>query len=336
MVGRTQGRASLFSERAFHRWISRNLPAGSSGLLPLGDDVAALPLDRERVLLLTTDALSEGTHFLRRSPPDAVGAAAIAASLSDIAAKGGRPVAALLDLLLPPSTPASWARAVVRGAEAMATRHGCHVVGGDTKPAAGRSVIGTLVGTGRARRLAPRSGARPGDLLVTTGTVGKGGASAWPLSGSVSPTVRELRGMLDIRPRVAEGATLVGDATAMVDTSDGIGEAARLIGEASQVQMTLEADRFPLDPRIGRLDLGEGERLRLALFGGDYELLAAVPADSAHRLRRAVARHGTYLTIVGRVERGRGVRLLRGGRRVRGASLGWDPFVNPRPTISSR
>ena len=127
---------------------------------------------------LTTDALSEGTHFEARSPPEWIGRAAVSASLSDLASKGGRPVAILLDILLPPRTPPGWAKAVVRGAERTAAAAGRHVVGGDTKSAASRSVVGTAIGAATSARISRRDGARPGDVVVVTGTVGRGGIRA--------------------------------------------------------------------------------------------------------------------------------------------------------------
>ena len=143
---RNPARASRsFREEAFHGWLEHALRRGGGGLLPMGDDVAALKWGGVTALL-TTDALSEGTHFLARSPPQWVGRATVAASFSDIASKGGTPAAVLIDLLLPPATPARWARAVVVGAERYASAHGCHVVGGDTKASSGRSVVGTVVG----------------------------------------------------------------------------------------------------------------------------------------------------------------------------------------------
>jgi thiamine-monophosphate kinase len=99
-----------FSERGFHAWLARTLGPTPLNVLPMGDDTSATPIGGGRVALLTTDALSEGTHFLSASPPRAIGRAAAGASLSDIAAKGGRPVALLLDLLLPPAAPERWAR----------------------------------------------------------------------------------------------------------------------------------------------------------------------------------------------------------------------------------
>jgi len=290
----------------------------------MGDDVAALPFGGA-TLLLTTDALSEGTHFDPRSPARAIGAAAIGASLSDLASKGGRPIAALLDILVPPSTPIGWAREVVEGAESAARRFGFHVVGGDTKRTATRSVVGTILGTVSAGALPARDGARPGDLLVVTGTVGRGGAVGRVLLEGRRPSERELARLLEIRPRLSEGRALRPFARAMLDTSDGLADAARRLAHASRVRARIEAEALPLDRSLGRVS-PPSKRLRLALFGGDYELLAAVPPTSIRRAIRAVERSGGRATVVGSITRGRSAFLREAGRWRRMPRAGWDPF----------
>ena len=317
------------SEDRFHRWARGTLVAGRTGLLPLGDDTAAVPLPGGAVALLTTDALTEGTHFLDRSPPRAIGRAAAAASLSDIAAKGGRPVALLVDLLLPPGSPERWARDVLRGAEREMARFGAHVVGGDTKPAASRAVVGTALGLSRRGRLAPRTAARPGDLLVVTGAVGRGGLAALGLGRA--PTAATLGRLLEIRPRVREGPLLAGFAHAMLDTSDGLAQATRLLAEASGVRIEVRADDLPIHPGLSRRLPSIAARRRQAFYGGDYELLATLPPGRLRPARRALAAVGCPLTPVGAVRRGTGAWLTVDGARPRPMPpAGWQPFARRR------
>ena len=295
----------------------------------MGDDTAALPIGLDRVVLLTSDALVEGYHFLPKSPPRAIGAAAAAVSLSDIAAKGGRPVAFLLDLLLPPGTPETWARSVVDGAEAELARYGAHLVGGDTKPSPRRTVVGMLVGTGCRDRLAPRTGARPGDVIVTTGTVGRGGSAlrAWNRARN---SRRAGARLLRVRPRVREGPRLARWAHAMLDTSDGLADSARLLASASRVRVVIEAERLPIDPGLDRTVRAPRDRLRHAFLGGDYELLASLPPSQVRPARVALRRLGCPLTEIGRVERGSGAWLEESGRRRRMPEGGWRPFRSTR------
>lgn len=276
--------------------------------------------------LLTTDALVEGTHFRADSPPADVGEAAASASLSDVAAKGGTPVALLIDLLLPPDTPARWAHQVTLGAERAMARFGAHLVGGDTKPAPERSVVGTVLAIAPVDRLVPRSGARPGDAVVVTGAVGRGGWVSLSWSASQRrPRVKRAH-LLRIVPRVKEGQRLARRAHAMLDTSDGIAEAAHLLAEASHVKLLIDSARLPLYPGLVRDRPSEVLHPQLAFFGGDYELLAALPPRAVAAARRALLALSCPLSVVGRVERGRGAWLVDGNRTRPLPRAGWQPF----------
>jgi thiamine-monophosphate kinase len=319
-------------EREFHAWLARHLASGRRGLLPLGDDAAALVPPAGRVAVLTTDALVEGTHFRRDSPPERVGRAAAAVSLSDCAAKGAEPAGLLLDLLVPAGSSRAWARAVELGADRMGRQFGAPLVGGDTKPSRTRSVVSTVIGWGTRGRLAPRTGARPGDLVVTTGVVGRGGLAAHHLAtagGSASARTRAVRELLDVRPRVREGIALARWARAMIDTSDGLADASRLLAEASRARVVIREDLLPVAPGVVRL--APRARDRALVFGGDYELLATLPPAATGLARRAVARVGGTLTTIGRVEPGSGAWLERAGASGRASRTpmpegGWRPF----------
>lgn len=326
-IGRTRRRpARAFTdERSFHRWLAATLPAGRRGLLRLGDDATALRPPSGRVVVLSTDALVEGFHFLRGSPPAGIGRAATAVSLSDAASKGARPVGILLDLLVPAGTPEGWLRSVVRGAEAEAARVGAHVVGGDTKPSPVRSVVSTVIAWGDPRHLPPRSGARAGDWLVVTGTVGRGGLAFEQLERSpLHPSARALRAMLEVHPRVREGAYLARFATAMIDTSDGLADACHLLSEASGTEVRLEEERIPWAKGLTRPTMRRGRsRNEVGFFGGDYELLATVPPRSWPRVRNTP---GAKVTRIGRVVRGRGAILVSAEGERALPHAGWQPF----------
>ena len=326
MTGRTRSGPRAVHEREFHDWLARTLPAGRSGLLPLGDDAAALRPPQGRVAVVSTDTLVEGSHFFPSSAPERVGAAAAGVSLSDIAAKGATPDAILLAIVLPVGTPRSWAEAVVRGAERFGSRFGAHVVGGDTKPGPVRTVVSTVLGWGRPAYLAPRSGARPGDLLGATGEVGRGGLAAARLAVGGAEARRAIDDLLDVRPRVREGIALAQYAHALIDTSDGIADAARLLARASRVRLVVTEERLPVVPGARTLARSPAERRAIAFYGGDYELLAAVPRKAWVRAERAVRRSGGRLTLVGRVERGRGAWLETAGMRRPMPEAGWQPF----------
>jgi len=327
MPTRRTPRTTPIDERRFHTWLARELPAGHAGLLPLGDDAAAIRPPAGTVAVLSIDSLVEGTHFRAASPPYRIGTAAAAVSLSDLAAKGAEPTALLLAIVVPPGTPQRWAEDVTRGAEQMAQRSGMALVGGDTKPGPVRTVVSSVVGWAREGTLAPRSAARPGDLLATTGTVGRGGVAAARLFGTRRPDRRALVEMLDVRPRVREGRALCRWAHAMLDTSDGLAEAARLLADASHVRVEVDWDRLPLAPPLRDPALRPAERRRRAFYGGDYELLLALAPRSLPAARAAVRRAGGRLSPIGRVGRGRGAWLTVGSRIRPMPPAGWRPFA---------
>ena len=323
---RTGSRA--LEERAFHRWLAGALPWGSERLLPLGDDAAALRAPPGSAAVVSTDALVEGTHFLRESPPRKIGHAAAAVSLSDVASKGAEPKAVLLSLVAPPGTPERWARELLLGAEHLAAAYGAHVVGGDTKAGPTRTVVGTAFGWAAPTSLVARSGARPGDVLVTTGRVGWGGASARGMESGAPSRRRAVERMLMVTPRVEEGRALARYATAMLDTSDGLAESCWLLAAASRVRLDVEEEALPWDPRIrGR---PRPERRKAGFYGGDYELLATLPQRALAAARRGLEHRGTQLTAIGVVRPGRGAYLLGAEARVPMPHSSWQPFRRGR------
>ena len=216
---------------------------GRGTLLGPGDDAAAVRPPRGADLLLTTDLLAEGVHFRRAwAPPADLGWKLAAVNVSDIAAMGGRPLWALLSLALPPGLDPSFAGGVARGLRAAARRYGFALVGGDTcASAAGALLSLTLVGAA-GPRLLTRAGARPGDLLLVTGSLGASTLGLAALErGGGAPVPRALRSCarrhLRPEPRAAFGAALAraGGATAALDVSDGLSRDLARLCAASRV-----------------------------------------------------------------------------------------------------
>jgi thiamine-monophosphate kinase len=161
--------------RRFAPRFLRDLPPGTAGI---GDDCAILPWTGSRRLLVTTDMLVEGTHFLRaKIPARDLGHKSLAVNLSDIAAMGGRPVAVFLSLGIPEDVDVAWLDAFFAGLRALARREGVSLLGGDTTRSPGPLVINLAVlGEAKAGRIKLRSGARPGDAICVTGDLGDSGA----------------------------------------------------------------------------------------------------------------------------------------------------------------
>jgi len=326
MGPRTAQTPRSIRERAFHNWLERTLPAGQVGLLPLGDDAAAFRLRGLWTLVATTDSFSEGWHFERSSSPRAIGKALAAVNFSDLAAKGATPIGLLIDILVPRGTPSNWVKGIVLGAEEMCQSFDCHVVGGDTKPSRTRALAGTALGVNSSGKLAPRSGARVGDVVAVTGKMGRGGLAALAQGKGTKRRKRPHASFLDVRPRVREGALLAPRVHAMLDTSDGVAEATHLLAEASRAQITLEADSLPIDPALTRWLRSRARALLQAFYGGDYELLCSMLPAQFRPLQRALKAGGCPLTAIGRVRSGRGAFLEEGGVVHALPRAGWQPL----------
>ncbi len=320
--------------RRFSPRFLRGLPPGAMGI---GDDCAILPWIGSRRLLVTTDMLVEGTHFLRAkiSARD-LGYKSLAVNLSDIAAMGGRPTAAFLSLGIPGDVDVAWLDSFFAGLQGLARRERVPLLGGDTTRSSGPLVINLAVlGEAKVGRIKLRSGARPGDAIYVTGPLGdSGGGLRIILAGR--PRNRDEAALVrsHSRPRahLAEGAWLAGRAAvmAMMDVSDGIDSDLRRIMERSGCGAAVDLDALPVSGPLRRTALRRGWKVReLAAAGGeDYCLLAAVRKDRAAAVARGFARaFSRPLVRIGTVTRaGDGLRYFSGGERAELARRGFDHF----------
>lgn len=280
----------------------------------LMDDAAVLDLPASR-LVLTSDTMVEGVHYLPADPPDAVGWKLAAVNLSDLAAKGARPVACLLNYAL--SGDDAWDSAFLEGLGEALNRHAMPLLGGDTvkmPPGAPRSV--SLTAIGEATGPVPaRGGARAGDRLYVTGPVGDAGAGldlARADPAASGPLVDAYRRP---RPRMAEGALLAPHVSAMMDISDGLLIDAARMGAASGLAAVI--DHIPLSAAMERTrGASSAVMIAAASAGDDYELLFAMPAA----VRPPIA-----AIPVGTLGEGSGLTLLIDGAVMPlPARLGWE------------
>ncbi len=262
-----------FRESDLIRWIRGESPANDTILVGIGDD-AALVRNPSASTLITTDMLIQGVHFdLASASPREVGWKAMARNVSDIAAMGGRSTVAVAAAALPRGFPERDGQGIVRGLLDCADAFGVRLVGGDLAVTPGQLVLTvTLLGDLGGRPPVLRSGARVGDALLVTGTLG----------GSL------LGKHLRFTPRQAEGLLLAERYTphAMIDISDGLARDLHHILEESGVGARLWADRIPLSDDARRAAAASGRSpLDHALGDGeDYELLFTLDAVSASRL----------------------------------------------------
>ena len=315
-------------------------PKGGRLRVGIGDDAAVVTPRKGRVLIWTCDAFLQDVHFLADvHPPDSVGYKSLARATSDIAAMGGVPRLFLLTLALPASFTGAWLDQFLRGMGRAARQLGLRLAGGDTTRASKVFISITVLGDTEPGLAVPRSGARPGDIVYVSGTLGRAELglklvrSGFLKRRPSDPRFRRLlQPHLYPRIRIELGAWLARNrlASAMMDISDGLSTDLGHICTESRVGARIWAERIPcveipagLARRFGRAHL---EPLQLALHGGeDYELLFAVPPKFANRMESAPGR--PRLTAIGEFTRGKQVVLVgtdeRTSRLVPG---GWDPF----------
>ena len=245
-------------------------------ILGPGDDAAILSIG-DKWVLYTTDMLVENVHFtLRTTTPHQLGQKALAGNMSDIAAMGGKPTFALVSLGLPPSLSTEFVQELYRGMAHMAHSHGARVVGGDTVQSQSLIINVALLGETEPGQAVLRKGARPGDIICVTNTLGDSAAGLALLSANMSgPTLKHLVP----QPRVREGRLLVGLATAMIDLSDGLaGDLAHLCTQ-SGVGAHINKDRLPISEGVLlAAEALDKDPIEWALRGGeDFELLFTLP-----------------------------------------------------------
>lgn len=298
-------------------------------VLGIGDDAALLSCNPANRLAVSTDTLVSGTHFLPETDPYLLGRKTLAVNLSDMAACAAQPSWATLALTLP-SIDTVWLDRFSSGFFAMAEAYAVDLVGGDTTRGPLAMTV-TVIGTVPAANFLSRAGARPGDDLWVSGTLGDAalGLIAGRRSVPLSEPARSfcLERLNNPDPRVALGLGLRGLASSAIDISDGLVADAGHIARASGVGLQIAFAQLPQSDALRELDDGQ-ERQQCLLSGGDdYELLfTAAPAhcSAIETLGHAL---GVRLTCVGKVVSGVGVRIQdAGGDEIVPSRGGYDHF----------
>src|SRR5436190_20521631 len=311
--------------------------ANDPGAFDLFDDAAALTPPAGADLVLTTDAIVGGVHFFPDDPADQIAKKALRVNLSDLAAKGAKPLGFLLTLALPKAIGEGWLKAFAGGLGADAQVYSCPLLGGDTVRTPGPVTISiTAFGSVPQGSMVRRSGAKPGDRVVVTGTIGDAALGLDILKGGAAAALADAgaKAMLIGRYRVPQPRNALAKAVrdhahAAIDVSDGLaGDLAKLCG-VSGVSAVIDAPSIPLSPAAAALLARGTVDIETIVSGGDdYEVLCTVPEDSFEAFVQAAGQAGVAVSSTGVIVAGSSVpRFLDGeGREIALPRLSYSHF----------
>jgi len=298
--------------------------ASAAGAFGLADDAAVIAPPPGHELVVTTDGLIAGVHFFEGEEAGHVARKAFRVNLSDLVAKGALPVGYLLSLALPKQIDDAWLRLFADALQDDGDTCSCPLYGGDTDRTPGPlSVSITMFGSVPRGAMVRRAGAKPGDLVFVTGSIGdaalglalRQGAN-WKLSDAERDHLLSRYRLPRVRLAMAE--ILRTHASAAMDVSDGLaGDLAKLC-RVSQVATDVDVTRVPLSDAAKAVTAADPAMLEAALTGGDdYEIVCTVPPDNAESLRAAAKAADIALTQIGTIAAGEGVHFLSGGQPLR-------------------
>ena len=274
-------------ENDFHQWLFENLSASGRAKVGIGDDAAVLDWVKDHECVVTSDMLAEGVHFrLDEVGPERVGRKSLAVNLSDLAAMGSRPVAAVVSLMIPQSADTALPRVILQGMQSLADTFNMAIVGGDTNTWPGELVISvTALGVLDGNAPFRRDGAKAGDILLVTGPLGGS------LLGHHLDFVPRVQKALDLQTGVSNGTVAI---NAAMDISDGLAMDSSRMAARSGCGIELDATKIPVSAAARKMsDDSSGKTpLQHALGDGeDFELLLAMsPKDAA----KAAAEFGLF------------------------------------------
>ena len=294
-------------------------PLAGPGAFGLADDAATLDLPAGESLVVTKDMIVEGVHFFGNDAPASIARKALAVNLSDLAAKGARPLGFLLGFGRTRAQGEAWLAGFAAGLAALSRESGCALLGGDTVNAPALTLSITAFGTVPRGRMVPRQGGAPGDLVYVSGTIGDAAlglrlrlAPDAPWARALEPEHRDFLfdRYLHPRPRNALSPALLAHARGAMDVSDGlVGDADKL---ASRLGGRFEIGDVPLSDAARAALLAEPALIETLLTGGDdYEILCVIPPDQAGAFEGAAREAGVPMARIGTLGEAGGVRVWR-------------------------
>lgn len=316
-------------------WIDRclrPLTRDAPEAFDLLDDAAAIPPRPGYDLIVSADMIVEGVHFRPDDSPDLVARKLLRVNLSDLAAKGAEPYAYLLSIAWPARFGWPRRRVFAEGLAADQATYGLKLLGGDTTATPGPLTASvTIFGWTPGGAMVRRGGARAGDIVLATGTIGDGWLGLQVCDQTVGLAADAAAFLADRyrlpQPRVSLAQGLRAHASAAADVSDGLIADAGRIGRASGLGMELDLERMPLSRPARAWLAGQVDpvaaRLALAAGGDDYEIVCTAAPDQVAALRACANAAGAPLTEIGRVTAGEGIRVLVDGREQPVVRAGW-------------
>ncbi|CZF77325.1 Thiamine-monophosphate kinase [Grimontia celer] len=297
--------------------------------LGIGDDAAVITVPENCQLVVTTDSLVAGNHFLPDADPVKIAHKALASNLSDLAAMGAMPAWCSLALTLPePNEP--WLAAFCEGFYKLAEYYQVQLVGGDTTKGP-LSITITLQGVVPAGKAIRRDSAKVGDWLYVTGNLGDSAAGLDVILKGNAPKNETENTLLNrhyySEPRVLAGQALREIASSALDISDGLVADLKHILKASNVSAVINADTLPVSDELMAFAGGEEAAAKIALTSGEeYELCFTVPESHRGAVDAAFAHTNTAVTCIGQIRHGEGVTVQWQGKPVDWSLSGWDHF----------
>ena len=311
--------------------------ATAPGAFGLEDDAAILTPPPGCDLVLTTDGVIAGVHFFPDDPPDTISRKALRMNLSDLAAKGARPLGFLMSVALPEAFGEAWLSGFTAGLAEDAAHFGCPLYGGDTDRTPGPTSVSIFAfGAVPQGKMVHRSTARPGDRIVVTGTIGDAAiglklrreralAQRWRLSDAAADALVE-RYLLP-QPRNALADAVLRYASAAIDISDGLAGDIAKLARASSVAAEIGVARVPFSDAARAAMTAEPALLETALTGGDdYEIVLTLPPERLADFQKAARAAGVAVAEIGSVGAGEGTRFMHDGKPLTFARVSHSHF----------
>ncbi|MDD1770577.1 MAG: thiamine-phosphate kinase [Methanomassiliicoccales archaeon] len=317
--------SEIGEREAVKRIIAQASEIATSSNIGPGDDAAAVDMGLVYVVA-STDLVTQSTHFLPGMTHRQMGWTCAAVNFSDIAAMGAKPIGILVSMGLPRDLESEHLDQLIEGILDCCDSVGAELLGGDTKESPEITLAGTAIGTVAKRGILLRKGARPGDLLAVTGSLGLAAAGYQSIMKGLGERKAE-KAILEPRPRTKEGMILsaAGCVTSCMDVSDGLALTVHGISEASGVGFEVDYGAIPVEREvleIGKKSAVPPEELIL-YYGGDYQLLFTFSPGGLGTLR---TRLGKEFQVIGKVVPGNESTLIRNGRRTPLEKRGYEHF----------